>query len=74
MLNRREIEYLLEELCVGHGFCLQAAAQEALLAQTPADAETFTPALFQAEGLDPLSNRRLHRAVLAHVERAYARA
>jgi len=75
MLNHRQTAYLLEELCVKFGFCLPPEANERVLSETPADAESFARAVFAAEGVDPEpSHRRLYREVLDHIQAAYRRA
>ena len=75
MLSERQVEFLLEELCVIYGFCLPAEANERLLADPPPDPEGFTLAIFRAEGIEPApSHRKLYREVLAHVQRTYDRA
>ncbi len=52
-------EALLDELCAVHGWCLEPAAREALLAGPVGDAESVTEAILRAElGPDHLSDRR----------------
>ena len=75
MLTHRQVEFLLEELCVVYGLCLNPDAWERLVVETPPDPESFARAVFKAEGIEPApSYRKLYRMVLAHVEAAYARA
>ena len=54
---------LLEDLCTQLGFCLPPAARATLAASPPADPETFTAAVFRAEGLEPSADRRLYAQV-----------
>ena len=75
MLTHRQVEFLLEELCVTYGMCLSPDAWERLCAETPPDPESFALAVFRAEGMEPAPSwRKLYRQVLAHVQAAYARA
>ena len=75
MLSERQVEFLLEELCVTYGCCVPPDAWESLVVEPPPDPEGFALAVFRAEGVEPApSHRRLYRQVLAHVERAYDRA
>jgi hypothetical protein len=73
MLSVRGTGFLLSELCARHGLCLPPEARRALLEQAPPDAESFTAAVFAAEGLGRApSHRALYRDALALAERAYA--
>ena len=75
MLSHRQVEFLLQELCVIYGFCLPPEPYERLLAETPLDPESFAVAVFRAEGMEPAPSwRQLYRQVLVHVEAAYERA
>lgn len=47
------VEGLLEELCVGHGYCLPPDDRARLVARPPADPQSFVDAVLRAEGLDP---------------------
>jgi hypothetical protein len=58
-----EVQRILDELCVGLGFCLPPEEQRRLRESPPADADSFTDAVFQAEGLDPMLEKRLRRRV-----------
>lgn len=75
MLSHRQVEFLLEEICVKYGLCLSPPEWDRLLADTPPDAESFALAVFRAEGIEPAPSwRELYRKVLAHVKAAYDRA
>lgn len=72
MLSDHEIRVLLGRLCVELGFCLAPAANDRLVADPPADAESFTDAVFRAEGMNPeLADRHLYRQVKAMVAQAF---
>jgi hypothetical protein len=65
-----DLQRLLDELCVGYGFCLPPQAQEQLRrSRPPFDVDEFTDAVFAAEGMDPLLNKTLRRKVRERVER-----
>ncbi len=59
-LSSRQVELLLEELCVVLGFCLPPAANAQLMADPPTGLDEFTDAVIRAEGLDPYSDIPLH--------------
>jgi hypothetical protein len=63
-MDPTEVRQLLYELCVDLGFCLPPAAQSQLENNPPDDAESFTCAVFVAEGLSPdRADRHLFRQV-----------
>jgi len=74
MLSPREINWLLEDLCVRGGYCTASHEFERLCAETPPTAEAFAQFVVAAEGLDPFYDAKLYRDVLSTVERAYERA
>jgi len=75
MLSRRQVEFLLHDLCVIYGLCLAPTEWDRLLAETPSDPESFALAIFRAEGMEPAPSwRELYRKVLARVQAAYERA
>ncbi len=75
MLEGRALEWLLEDLCAKFGFCLPADKLAPFRASPPADAESFTAAIFRAEGLDPLmANKSLHHNAREYIEAAIQRA
>ena len=59
-MSPKQIQSLLEELCVDLGFCLPPDAQARLLNDPPDDVDAFTDALIRAEGLDPYADIPLH--------------
>lgn len=72
MLTERQTERLLDKLCVDMGFCLPPDAQRRLIADPPAEVESFVDAVFIAEGLNPvIADRHLHRQVQAVVAEAF---
>lgn len=74
MFSPREVEFLLEDLCVQLGFCLPPDDQLRLIDHPPSDVESFTNAVFLAEGLDPkLESRQLRRSVSEVISRAMDR-
>lgn len=58
-------------LCEKYGFCLPPLERRRLYDAAPQDADVFLAAIYAAEGLDPLLDRRLHELVRAHVVRAF---
>ncbi|MGW0819243.1 hypothetical protein ACWD00_39620 [Streptomyces viridiviolaceus] len=64
-----EVQQLLYELCVDLGFCLPPQEQHHLMETPPADADTFTEAVFEAEGMDPGLHEELRRQVRERVDR-----
>jgi len=73
MMNAREIDWLLEELCTTLGCCLPRAAQERLLTAPPPTPEAFAIAVVRADNLDHEVNDTIYQAVLAMVRRAFQR-
>lgn len=72
-MSPREIEWLLEDLCVKRGFCLPRSAQEELINSPPPTPEAFAIAVVRAEGLDPQIDKQLYRGVLETVQKAFQR-
>ena len=73
-LTAAEIENLLTKLCIDLGFCLPPSAISRLQKTPPEDIDSFTDAVFTAEGLDPLANHKLRAQVRAVVHDEFARA
>jgi len=72
MLTPREVQLLLERLCVELGFCLDPDVRAKLMENPPSNAAAFTDAVFIAEGLDPTTaSRHLYRQVKAVVTEAF---
>ena len=74
ILTASEVDSLLTKLCVGLGFCLPPSAISQLQNSPPADIDSFTDAVFTAEGLDPWFDRKLRAEVRAMVRDDFARA
>ena len=71
MLTEAEVIPLLRRLCVELGFCLSEVAEK-FETDPPRTVETFTRAVFVAEGLDPaLADRRLFAQVREVVATAF---
>lgn len=51
-ISTRQIEFLLEELCVDLGFCLPPNVRAQLVRDPPTDVDEFADAVIRAEGLD----------------------
>lgn len=62
------VQILLDELCVKLGFCLSPGVQRSLRESAPADVDTFTDAVLEAEGVDPRVNKQLRRTVRDTIE------
>ena len=67
--SQSEVRLLLYELCVKLGFCLPPQDQSRLQAAPPVDVDSFTDAVFEAEGMDPDLDGQLRRRVRETVER-----
>jgi hypothetical protein len=75
MLKQRQLELLLDELCVKNGFCLPSDEYDRLLANPPQDVLAFTDAVFRAEGLNPEhASRSAYRAVRDRIAEAFRQA
>ncbi|MBO2445965.1 hypothetical protein J4573_02585 [Actinomadura barringtoniae] len=70
-LSYDDVAYLLRDLCIDLGFCLPPEDQARLCASPPADIDSFTDAVFQAEGMDPLLHKKLRRRVRETVAKAF---
>ena len=73
MVNARDTELLLSELCGRLGYCLPTDIQEAMQLAPPRGPETFTAAVLRAEGLNPEWDREQYRDVHALVAQAFDR-
>jgi len=63
---------LLDLLCVKLGFCLPPDERRRLCTCPPSSVESFTDAVFRAEGMDPdVADRHLHRQVRDFVRSAF---
>ncbi len=70
-LAPEDVGSLLRDLCVRLGFCLSPADQAALCASPPLDVDSFTEAVFRAEGLDASLHDDLWHQVRETVARAF---
>jgi hypothetical protein len=52
-LDRTEVDSLLADLCIGHGFCLPSQEHDGLVANPPQEVLAFVDAVFITEGLNP---------------------
>ncbi|MEE6259379.1 hypothetical protein [Plantactinospora sonchi] len=68
-----DVERLLYELCVGLGFCLPPDDIRRLRESPPADVDSFTDAVFEAEGMGDMSHTDLRRQVRDVVDRHMSR-
>ncbi|MEU2371254.1 hypothetical protein ACPCIX_04850 [Streptomyces pseudogriseolus] len=64
-----EVGELLYELCVDLGFCLPPDDMRRLKEAPPTDADSFTDAVFAAEGMDPAAHDELREQVREAVDR-----
>ncbi len=73
-LDQSELESLLDDLCIGYGFCLPSEEHDKLLANPPQDVIAFVDAVFIAEGLNPeTASRHTYRAVRDRVAASFSR-
>ena len=74
-LTVSEVDNLLGTLCIDLGFCLPPRAIAQFQQNPPQDLESFTYAVFIAEGMDPRhADRKLLAQVREVVRDAFARA
>jgi hypothetical protein len=74
MLSPAEVTALLSQLCIELGFCLPPSDCERLRMDCPGDIDSFTDAVFAAEGLPTdTADRHLYRQVQAIVTAAFRR-
>jgi hypothetical protein len=66
---KADVQTLLYELCADLGFCLPREEQQRLWEAPPADANSFTDAVFEAEGMDPGLHEQLREQVRERIER-----
>jgi hypothetical protein len=75
MLNHKQIQELLDLLCVKYGFCLPPAKQDEIVKRPAEDVLGFAEAVIAADGLDPVTlDRHLYRQVINAVQNAFHRA
>ena len=73
-LDQSEVKSLLDDLCIGYGFCLPSEEHDKLLANPPQDVIAFVDAVFIAEGLNPeTASRSTYRAVRDRVAASFSR-
>jgi hypothetical protein len=73
--SEHEVKRLLDHLCVKLGFCLSPADTLWIQEHTPNTPDSFTDAVYKAEGLDPLTaERHLYRQVRNIVREAFRKA
>jgi hypothetical protein len=74
-LTVSEVDYLLTTLCVDLGFCLPPRAISQFQQNPPGDVDSFTAAVFIAEGMDPrYADQKLLAQVREVARDAFARA
>jgi hypothetical protein len=71
MLSARDVDWLLEELCVNDGYCLPPTVSAQIRSAPPGTPEAFAEAVFRGDGFDPVLNPLEYRSVLDVVERAF---
>jgi hypothetical protein len=64
-----DVEQLLAELCTGWGFCLPPDEIRRLRESPPTTVDSFTDAVFEAEGMRDMSHTDLRRQVREVVAR-----
>lgn len=72
LLPQDRVDDLLYHLCVDLGFCLPAADQERIKEDPPRTVDSFTDAVFAAEGMDHTLYPNLRKQVLDYVAKAFA--
>ncbi|MFI6996616.1 hypothetical protein [Nocardia sp. NPDC050175] len=66
-----DVAFVLDNLCVELGFCLPVDEKSRLCASPPTDVDSFTDAVFVAEGMDPNEDKRLRELVRQKIMRAF---
>ncbi|KAA8888545.1 hypothetical protein F3087_16230 [Nocardia colli] len=70
-VDRVDVVSLLDSLCVDHGFCLPPDERNRFCTSPPSDVDSFTDAVFVAEGMDPHGDKHLRALVRQKVIRAF---
>jgi hypothetical protein len=68
-----DIERLLDELCIRLGLCLSPDDVRRLEEAPPGDADSFTDAVFEAEGMGDMTGTDIRRQVREVVDRHMSR-
>lgn len=69
---KKEVEDLLETLCIKLGFCLPTNASNRLVKYPPKTPERFAKSVIEAEGLDPeLMEKNLYISVLNEIKKVF---
>ncbi|WP_089154903.1 hypothetical protein [Micromonospora sp. NBS 11-29] len=68
-----EVRRLLDELCIKLGFCLSPAENQRLRQSPPGEVDSFTDAVFEAEGISEVGHTDLRRQVRDIVARHLSR-
>lgn len=68
-----DVQRLLDELCVKLGFCLPPGEGRRLEQSPPGDVDSFTDAVFEAEGMGDMSYTDLRRQVRDVVDQHMSR-
>ncbi|GLX85329.1 hypothetical protein tloyanaT_15810 [Thalassotalea loyana] len=72
--TEKEIEELLDKVCVDLGFCLTHSVKSRLIKFPPKTPEKFTKAVVEAEGftLDTI-NKPLYQQLFEQIDRVYSK-
>jgi hypothetical protein len=68
-----DVQRLLDELCIKLGFCLPPDENRRLRQSSPADVDSFTDAVIEAEGMGDMSYTDLRRQVREVVDQHMSR-
>ena len=68
-----DVQRILDDLCIELGFCLPPEEQRRLEASPPENVDSFTDAVFEAEGMGHMSDTNIRRQVRDVVERHMSR-
>ncbi|WP_285581623.1 hypothetical protein [Actinoallomurus iriomotensis] len=68
-----KVQRLLDELCIELGFCLAPSENRRLRESPPGDVDSFTDAVFEAEGMGDEGDTGLRRQVRQVVDRHMSR-
>jgi hypothetical protein len=70
-LSPSQFSVLLHDLGVTYGFCLPIAEIDRLKSNPRTEVDSFTDAVFLAEGMNPWSNLHLRRQVKSRIAAAF---
>ena len=71
LLSKREVESLLDKLCVDLGFCLPPKPRARIIANPPRNPHRFSEVVMKAEGFESAGHSELFEQVFGYVLHAF---